>query len=185
MTGDSFHSPHVRLATVGDVPALLPLMRALAVYEGYADRFVVTEATLAEQGFRRSPPGFECFVADTGDGTLTGMLVFYMIPFTFSACPTFFVKELYVAEASRGSGVGEQLMRAAASEAVRRGCGIMKWQVARWNSAAARFYERLGAAPDPEWVDYVLSSDACAALADAVDRNLPSFRPRPLNSTGD
>ena len=185
MTDESLHSPHVRIATIEDIPSLLPLMRALAEYEGYADGFVVTEMTLVEQGFRRSPPAFECFVADAGGGMLTGMLVFYMIPFTFRAKPTLFVKELFVSVGYRGNGVGEQLMRAAAAEAVRRDCGIMKWQVARWNSAAARFYERLGAAPDPEWVDYVLSSDACAALADAVHRNLSSFRPRPLNSTGD
>ena len=168
MTAESTHARRVRLATVADVPALLPLMRALAEYEGYADRFVVTEATLVEQGFRRSPPDFECFVADSGDGALTGMLVFYMIPFTFRAQPTFFVKELYVTESGRGAGVGGQLMRAAAAEMVRRGCGLMKWQVARWNSDAARFYERLGAVPDPEWVDYALSSAACAELANTV-----------------
>lgn len=48
---------------------------------------------------------------------------------------------------------------------VRRDCGLRKWQVARWNSDAARFYERLGATPDPEWVDYSLSSEAFAAIA--------------------
>src|SRR5665213_498147 len=165
MTDERFDSTHVRPATVSDVPALLPLMRGLAEYEGYADRFVVTEATLIEQGFRRSPPDFECIVADSGDGTLIGVLVFYMIPFTFRTRPTLFVKELYVAESSRGDGVGEQLMRATAAEAVRRDCGLMKWQVARWNSAAARFYERLGAVPDEEWVDYSLSGEACAALS--------------------
>ena len=165
MTDERSDPAPIRLATVNDVPALLPLMRGLAEYEGYADRFVVTEATLIEQGFRRSPPDFQCFVADTGDGTLAGMLVFYMIPFTFSARPTLVVKELYVAAASRGNGVGEQLMRAAAAEAISRECGIVKWQVARWNSDAARFYERLGATPDPVWVDYTLNREACAALA--------------------
>lgn len=139
-------------------------MRGLAEYEGYADRFAVTERVLIEQGFNHSPPDFECLVADSGDGTLTGMLVFYMIPFTFRAKPTFFVKELYVVETSRGNGEGENLMRAAAAEAVRRDCGLMKWQVARWNSEAARFYERLGAVSDPEWVDYSLTSECFTAL---------------------
>jgi GNAT superfamily N-acetyltransferase len=151
--------PRVRLATAADVPGLLPLMRGLAEYEGYADRFVITEEILLDQGFRRSPPDFECFVADRGDGTLAGILTFYLIPFTFSAKPTFFIKELYVAADERGSGVGEQLMRAAATESVRRGCAMMKWQVARWNDGASRFYERLGAVPDPEWVDYSLSHE--------------------------
>lgn len=42
----------------------------------------------------------------------------------------------------------------------------MKWQVARWNEDAARFYGRLGAAADPEWIDYSLSRDDCERLAD-------------------
>ena len=157
--------PRIRPAEEGDVPALLSLMRALAEFEGYADRFVVTEATLIEQGFRRSPPDFECLVADAGSRGLVGMLVFYMVPFTFRARPTLYVKELYVADSSRNTGVGDALMRAASAESVRRNCGLMKWQVARWNTHAQRFYERLGASADPEWVDYSLSIEACAALA--------------------
>ncbi|HEY8310846.1 MAG TPA: GNAT family N-acetyltransferase [Gemmatimonadaceae bacterium] len=164
MTEPDSIQPHVRLATAADVPALLPLMRGLAEYEGYADRFVITEEILLDQGFRRSPSDFECLVADRGDGTLAGILTFYFIAFTFSAKPTFYIKELYVAGDSRGAGLGEQLMRAAAAEMLRRGCAMMKWQVARWNADASRFYERLGALPNPEWVDYTLSSDMCAAL---------------------
>lgn len=171
--------PRIRLASEGDVPALLPLMRALAEFEGYADRFVVTEATLVEQGFTRSPPDFECFVADSPDGELVGMLVFYMIPFTFRARPTLFVKELYVTEAGRNHGVGEALMRAAAAEAVRRDCGLMKWQVARWNTDAQRFYERLGAGADPEWVDYSLSGEDCALLSRSDDGERSIFQQPP------
>ena len=166
MTDKTDIMPRVRPATISDVPALLALMRGLAEYEGYADRFAVTEQHLVEQGFHRSPPDFESFVADAGDGSLVGMLVYYMIPFAFRAKPTLFVKELYVVATSRGNGTGATLMRTAAAEAVRRGCGLMKWQVARWNHDAARFYERLGAAPDPEWVDYSLTSDGCAALTE-------------------
>ena len=163
------HMPRVRRAGEGDIPALLSLMRALAEFEGYADRFAVTEATLVEQGFRRSPPDFECLVADAGAGGLVGMLVFYMVPFTFRARPTLYVKEVYVAESGRNKGVGEALMRAAAAESVRRSCGLMKWQVARWNADAQRFYERLGASADPEWVDYSLTIEACAALSRNIE----------------
>lgn len=164
-------STQVRFAIESDVPALLVLMRGLAEFEGYADGFAVTEEVLIEQGFRRTPPDFECYVTDSGAGKLTGMLVFYMIPFAFRAKPTFFVKELFVVESARGSGDGEKLMRAAASEAVRRDCGVMKWQVARWNESAARFYARLGAESDPEWVDYSLDMAACGLLAGDDERS--------------
>ena len=60
-------------------------------------------------------------------------------------------------------------MRAVARDAVARGCGVIKWQVARWNSASMRFYERLGAVRDHTWVDYSLSPSAFAALAGTGD----------------
>lgn len=176
--------PLVRPAKREDVAALLPLMRALAEFEGYADRFVVTESTLIEQGFTRSPPDFECLVAESDNGDLQGMLVFYMIPFTFRARPTLFLKELYVADRARNAGVGEALMHAAAATAVERGCGIMKWQVARWNADAQRFYERLGAAADPEWVDYSLSDEECARIAHPQPGK-PSIFKRPPETRGD
>jgi hypothetical protein len=47
---------NIRKATEADVPQLLPLMRELAEFEGYADAFAITEEVLREQGFRRSPP---------------------------------------------------------------------------------------------------------------------------------
>ena len=94
------------------------------------------------------------------------MLVYYFIPFTFRARPTLLIKELYVRETGRGRGIGDALMRAAAKEAVAHGCALMKWQVADWNTPARAFYERLGAAADPVWVDYSLSETALRKLAD-------------------
>jgi len=128
----------------------------------------VTEETIAELGFRRSPPAFECLVADVGNGSLAGVLVFYVVPFAIRAQPTFYMKELYIRSEDRGQGIGEALMRVAAAEAIRRACVLMKWQVATWNTGAASFYTRLGATPDPVWVDYQLSADAIGRLAASV-----------------
>lgn len=159
---------HVRLAFDADVPALLPLMRGLAEFERYADTFAVTEDVLRERGFRRSPPDFYALVAE-GDGDaesgLLGMAVFHLVPFTAEAVPVLFLKELFVAPGARGRRVGEALMRAVAREAVGRGCGRVRWQVADWNEDGQRFYARLGAEPDPVWVNYALSVEAVRALA--------------------
>ena len=164
MTEGASPRTQVRFAVERDVPALLVLMRGLAKFEGYIDKFAVTEEVLVEQGFRRSPPDFECLVTDGPDGKPVAMLVFYVIPFAFRAKPTLFVKELYVNEERRGNGDGDRLMRAAAAEAVKRKCAVMKWQVAKWNTEAARFYKRLGAIPDTEWVDYSVIGDTLADL---------------------
>ncbi len=157
----------MRRALAGDVPALLELMKGLAEFEHYDADFAVTAETLLAQGFEKTPPDFVALVADddTAPGALLGMLVYYIIPFTFRVRPTLYIKELYVAESGRGHGVGEALMRAAASEALALGCATIKWQVAEWNSKARAFYERLGATADHEWVDYALSESALRKLA--------------------
>ena len=157
----------VRRAIASDAASLLALMHGLAEFEGYADRFAVSELTLHEQGFRREPGDFVALVAETpgDDPQRVGMLVYYFIRFTFQARPMLFIKELFVAEPGRGRGVGERLMRAAARDAVAAGCAGMKWQVATWNDGAKRFYERLGAAANPEWVEYGMSERAVESLA--------------------
>lgn len=157
----------VRRAVEHDVPALLTLMRRLAEFEGYDADFAVTEDIMLAQGFSGETPDFFAFVAEdesvaTG---LIGMLVYYLIPFTFRARPTLFIKELYVSESGRGLGVGEALMRAAATAAVERDCAAIKWQVADWNASARNFYEKLGARSDPMWVDYSLTEAALRELA--------------------
>ena len=154
----------VRRAVEADIPQLLDLMRRLAEFEGYAAHFAVDEETLREQGFRRQPADFHALVAGE-DGALVGMLVYYFVPFTFRARPTLYVKELYVVESARGQRAGEELMRAAADEALRRGCAAIKWQVADWNRDGRRFYERLGATADPVWIDFALNEAALETLA--------------------
>lgn len=154
----------VRDATAADIPALLDLMRGLARYERYAPDFRVTEAVLLAQGFGAGAPDFEALVAEAEGGVL-GMAVHYMVPFTYRARPTLYLKELYVAEAGRNRGAGAALLTALARRARERGCALVKWQVARWNSDAMRFYERFGARPDDGWVDYQLDADGIAALA--------------------
>ena len=162
----------VRVAVEGDIPELLRLMCGLAEFEGYAEAFAVTEATLRAQGFGSAPPDFRALVADSvkAPGTLLGMLVYYIIPFTFRARPTLVVKELFVDEIGRGLGLGESLMRAAAEAAVARGCAVLKWQVASWNADAQRFYERLGAVADPVWIDFSITGDSLNRLAAPGER---------------
>ena len=157
----------IRHAVAADVSRLLELMQRLAEFEHYDADFAVTTEILLAQGFEREPPDFHALVAEDPDaaGVLLGMLVYYIIPFTFRARPTLFIKELYVAHSGRGRGIGEALMRSAAKDAVARGCASIKWQVADWNSRARAFYERLGAAADHIWVDYALNESALRKLA--------------------
>lgn len=157
-------TPLVRKAVEDDIPKLLPLMRELAEFERYISDFVVTAETLREQGFRRSPPDFHCFVAEA-NGDLVGLLVYYFVPFTYRAKPNIVVKELYVAEEFRSKSVGRLLMRAVAQEAARSGCGMIKWWVAKWNKRGIEFYQRLGARIDNDWHEFQMTEKAFRDLA--------------------
>ena len=154
----------IRKAVEADVSKLLVLMRELARFEEYIDAFAITAETLVEQGFRRAPPDFQCFVAEE-DGELLGMLVYYFIPFTYRAKPNVIVKELYVSETARGRGIGRSLMRAVANEAVKGGSGAIKWYVANWNSSGIDFYERLGAKANRDWLEFEMSEELFRQLA--------------------
>ena len=157
-------APVIRKAVEADVPKLLPLMRELAVFERYIDAFAITEEVLREQGFRRSPPDFYCFVAEDNE-VLVGLLVYYFVPFTYRARPNLIIKELYVAEQHRSKGVGKVLMKAVAREAAESGCGQIKWWVAKWNHRSIQFYERLGAKIDGDWHEFQMSEDEFRDLA--------------------
>jgi GNAT superfamily N-acetyltransferase len=156
---------NVRPWRESDIPAVLSLMRDLAVFEEYLDSFKVDEHVLLEQGFRLEPPNFHCLVAEL-ENQVIGVLVYYFLPYTAAAKPALFIKELIVAEHARGHGAGKALMRRAALEAQNKGCAGMTWTVANWNEAGKRFYESLGASGNPVWVQYGLSADALGRLVE-------------------
>jgi len=145
----------IRLARADDVPQLLSLMQLLAEFEDYADQFQVTEAELQQRGFGEKPE-FIALVAEQ-DNKLVGMLVCYLIPFTFDLRPTLFIKELYVAARYRGQNAGQQLFSAARALAEEHNCGRMKWDVLHDNTRAEQFYQQQGATADSQWKGYILA----------------------------
>ncbi|MCS7019600.1 MAG: GNAT family N-acetyltransferase [Cytophagales bacterium] len=145
----------IRHATERDVPQLWQLMRELAIFERYIDRFCVTEEIIRKQGFQKEHPDFHALVAENvHTKELGAMLVYYFIPFTVTARPTLFIKELYVAEHLRRKGIGKILFDAIKKEAAAAHCSNIQWKVAPWNQSAIRFYEREGAKPNNDWIDY-------------------------------
>ncbi len=156
----------IRKAEEKDIPQLLNLMKGLARFEKYVDSFRVEERHLLEQGFRKDPLDFFALVAEEGDGSLQGMLVYYFVPFTSQGKPTLYIKELFVGEPGRDSGVGTALMKAAATTALDHGCGDMRWLVADWNKDGIRLYQRIGAKANPQWLEFLIEGEAMRKLID-------------------
>ncbi len=55
-----------------------------------------------------------------------------------------YLKELYVAQACRGRGIGRLLMQALFGLAAKHGCSRVEWTTDRGNTSAQAFYHRLG-----------------------------------------
>lgn len=46
-------------------------------------------------------------------------------------------------------------------------CVAMQWLVAPWNSDAIRFYEKLGARQNQEWLNFEMNEEVMARLSNA------------------
>lgn len=143
----------IRRAVEGDSEKIWHLMKELAVFEKYIDSFAITPEIVRESGFRKDPPDFYCIVAKTGD-EIAGMLVYYFLPYTAQNRPAIYMKELFVDQNYRGRQIGEKLMNALKREAERKNCRQIKWTVAPWNERGRKFYERLGANENRDWLNY-------------------------------
>lgn len=143
----------IRKAKETDSEKIWALMEQLAVFEKYIDSFAITSEIVKESGFRKNPPDFYCIVAED-NYKIAGMLVYYFLPYTAQNRPAIYMKELYVDENYRGQKIGEQLMNALKVEAEENNCSQIKWTVAPWNKAGQKFYERLGAKENNEWLNY-------------------------------
>ncbi len=150
----------VRKAVEADAGQLFPLMKELAVFEHYIDKFAITADIVREKGFLKDPPDFHAIVAvnsETND--IIGMLVYYFIPYTAENRRNIYLKELYVDTNFRSLGIGKKLMNELRREAKLQNCPAIKWAVAPWNEPGKKFYESLGAKEDKQWIYYELKVD--------------------------
>jgi GNAT superfamily N-acetyltransferase len=148
------NDPVVRPFEPQDVDAVWRLMRDLAVFEGYIDAFAVTPEDILAHGFGLAP-AFGVFVAVV-DGAVAGIAVHYRIPWTFDLRPVVVLKELFVAEAFRGLGVGNALFTQLRAHAAEIGASGVRWTVLPDNGAAKRFYAGQGGQRDAAWEHWCL-----------------------------
>jgi len=138
----------------GEEAQLLSLMQGLAQFEGYIDDFAVTTRDIVNAGLSYPPQFYGYVVPDRNSGTLLGMAITYILPWTFSGKPHLVLKELYVDEPARGFGVGQRLMEAVQAQAREAEAFRVQWTVLARNDKAKAFYSRLGAHHDPQWEDW-------------------------------
>jgi GNAT superfamily N-acetyltransferase len=143
-------APSIRFARPADVPAIVGLIRELAVFEHLEHLMQATPELLEPQLFG-ARPACECLVGEDADGAVVGFALFFHNFSTFLCKPGLYLEDLYVRPTARGTGLGRALLVALAQIAVERDCGRFEWSVLDWNVNAQAFYERMGATLLPDW----------------------------------
>ena len=150
----------IRRAERSDCPRLLELVRELAVFERAPEAVTVDPQHFEESGFGPHPVWW-AFVATLpvpdkpAEERIVAFALYYIRYSTWKG-QAMYLEDLIVTEELRGKGIGTMLVERLKTEALDRGWNRIIWQVLDWNETAIRFYRRLGAALDPEWVNCTL-----------------------------
>ena len=136
----------IRKADQADLPAILDLVKELAVYEKAADQVT---ATLEDYENAFSENIFESQVAEL-DGKVVGMTLYYMSYSTWRG-KMLFLEDFVIFKKYRNLGIGQLLFDAFLEEARSKKVAMVKWQVLDWNEPAIKFYEKNKAIIDKGW----------------------------------
>ena len=150
----------IRRAERGDCPRLLELVRELAIYERAPEEVTVDPAHFEESGFGANPV-WHAFVATVAEpnsakGERIVAFALYYIRYSTWKGQVMYLEDIIVTEEMRGRGIGGMLFDRLKTEAREKGWKRMSWQVLEWNEPAIRFYRKLGASLDPEWMNGTL-----------------------------
>ncbi len=156
----------IRPATKEDCPAMLELIRELAIYEKAPDEVTVDPKHFEESGFGPNPVWWS-FVAEvqTSDSqsstlnsqsstlnSLVGFALYYIRYSTWKG-QVMYLEDLLVTESMRGNGIGKMLLDRLIAEARVKGFKKVVWQVLDWNEPAINFYKKYKASFDGGWVN--------------------------------
>jgi GNAT superfamily N-acetyltransferase len=140
----------IRVGTESDLPALLELIRELAVFENAGDEVSNTVNRMREEGFGQHPIyGF--FIAEI-DNTIIGCAIYYWRYSTWKG-KRLYLEDLIITEKQRGIGAGQLLFDQLQKFGKTEGCSGMMWQVLDWNKSAIKFYEKYDTHFDGEWIN--------------------------------
>ncbi|MCL6283391.1 GNAT family N-acetyltransferase [Ruegeria sp. 2012CJ41-6] len=134
----------IRPASADDFDVLCDLVRQLYDYYWPGQADTADKARAATQRLVFGPTGCTTVIAWVGE-LPGGFATYAVLQPSVTEHGTFFMKDLFVADCTRGRGLGEQIMRYLARLAVELGCRRIDWTAETDNPQAIRFYDRLGA----------------------------------------
>jgi len=135
-------SAEIRPVTAEDVPALVPLVEQYWLFEDipYFNSARVGRELARALGDARLMSGWIACVKGQAVGYLLAVYVFSLEHLGLTAE----IDEFFVLPSARSRGIGEELLRLAEAEFVRRGCTNVALQLGRGNDRAHVFYRAHG-----------------------------------------
>lgn len=146
----------IRKGEPRDIPAVLGLIRELALYEKAPQEVTNTEEDMMRDGFGPHPV-FRLLVAEE-EGTVVGMAI-YFIKYSTWKGKGVYLDDIVVKESCRGKGIGKLLLDEVIRDSGSIGAKQLHWQVLDWNEPAIRFYKRYEASFDDEWINCKLTEE--------------------------
>ncbi len=150
----------IRTGEARDVPAVLKLVKELAVYEKAVNEVTITENELLNDGFGPNSI-YGLFVAEEGK-EIIGIALYYEKYSTWKG-RCLYLEDIIVTENKRGSGIGKQLFDTVIRVAKTKNSARMEWQVLDWNEPAINFYRKYNANLDDEWLNGKLTREQIQA----------------------
>lgn len=137
----------IRKAGEKDFPAILALVKELALFEKAPDKVTNSLVQMEkEQDF------FKCIIAETAEKEIVGMALYFFAYYTWVG-KSLYLDDLYVKEAFRGRAIGTSLLNKVLEIAKNENCSRVRWQVLNWNKPALDMYRKCGALIDDEWIN--------------------------------
>lgn len=146
----------IRKGKKEDLPAVLGLIRELALFERAPEQVTNTLEEMEADGFGEHPV-YGLHVAEA-DGEIVGMALYFVKYSTWKG-KGLYLDDLMVTEKMRGKGIGTRLFMAFMEEARAMGARQVHWQVLDWNEPAIRLYRKWGSSVDAEWLDCKMTRD--------------------------
>lgn len=154
----------IRPGVVGDAGRIHRALRDFASAMGEPERITSTARDILIHGFGERP-AFETLIAESGS-RFAGMCLFFPSFSTWRGAPGIYVQDIWVEPEFRGLDIGERLIRRVAGIAHARGGRYLRLSVDAGNTAAIRFYERLGLGFSRDERIHAASGAAFLALVD-------------------
>lgn len=139
----------VRAARKEDVPAILGLIKELAVYENEPNEVINTVENLTIDLFEDKV----CHSLVYEHNNVVVAFALYYLSYSTWKGKCLYLEDLYVQPEFRRMNIGEQLFDKLVSIAKESNFKRMDWQVLDWNEPAINFYKKKNATLDGEWIN--------------------------------